>query len=563
MGLITKVRNLSTKEKIIVSSIGAVILVAAVAVILLVANNRYLATTMRLLRVEGTVNIEDSSGNVKPVLDNIRFESGDALSTGSDGLASVGLDDTKIVTLENDSRVEFTKHDKQLELTLTQGALFFEVTEKLADDEKYEIKTSNMTVGIRGTSGYVYYSQSGQQSLIITDGVVKVTGYNPKTKETKVVEVHGGEQVTAYLYDESTDERDSIEFELKEVSEDELPEFPLQMLAENPELLNKVCEETGWDKDELLALVEALTNPDEPTPTPDEIIEITDTPTPTQKPKTLVTVTPTPTATASPSPKPSSTPGATVSPTPGPSQAPGATTTPTATPTVTSTPTPTVTPKPTTTVTPTPTVKPTVTPTPTDEPDPGPAIPASLSGYSKIVWGKTDDYGHIAYILGNNGEYEDDLYAYLGDDGWCQVYYREYWGAGNIGLIMGYFYDEELDVDVATTDDAYYVIAIVQETGPATEPEVPDGYIKDEDRWGVIYDNHEVYVAYKYVEESGVSDPENGSSWARVIKLYYGYVSGDWKELFIIQDMDGATGSIEEYYCYTDGNNTVIYCNLT
>ena len=383
MSIIDRIRYLSKKEKIIIASVSAVIVIAVIAVIVVIANNRYLATTMRLLRVEGTVNIEDSTGSTKPVIDNIRFQSGDALSTGADGLASVGLDDTKIVTLENDSRVEFVKQGKQLELTLTQGALFFEVTEKLADDETYEIKTSNMTVGIRGTSGYVYYSESGLQSLIITDGIVKVTGYNPKTQETKVVEVRGGEQVTAYLYDEATEERDSIEFEVKEVPVEELPEFPLQMLAENDALLEKVCADTGWDKDELLALVEALTVPDNPTPTPDEIIEITETPTPTAKPTSQPTLTPTPTDTATPSPTAKPLASATGTPTPGAITTPGvSTTTPTATPTVTTTPS--VTPIPTTTV------KPTATPTVTTTPKPTATPTVATYTVTFITNGKCD-----------------------------------------------------------------------------------------------------------------------------------------------------------------------------
>ena len=71
---------------------------------------------MRLLRVEGTVNIEDSRGGSKSVTNNLRFQSGDALNTGADGLASVGLDDTKIVTLQNDSRAEFLKNGKKVNL---------------------------------------------------------------------------------------------------------------------------------------------------------------------------------------------------------------------------------------------------------------------------------------------------------------------------------------------------------------------------------------------------------------------------------------------------------------
>ncbi|MBR5357864.1 MAG: InlB B-repeat-containing protein [Clostridiales bacterium] len=349
MSIIDSLRSWPRAKKITVAVIAGVAVAAIGVTAFLIHRNNILATTMRLLKVEGTVNIEDASGNVKPVIDNIRFQSGDTLSTGADGLASIGLDDTKIVTLQNDSSAQFMKNGKQIELKLKQGGVFFEVTEKLTDDETYEIETSNMTVGIRGTSGYVWYDESGLQSLIITDGKVVVSGYNPQTGETKTVEVCGGQRVSCYLYSDITEDRTSIEFELTDVSEEELPEFALQMLAENDALLDKVCEETGWDKDELLALVDALLDPDTPTPTPDEIIEITDTPTAT--PKATNTPIPTISPTTSPSPATTSSPGATVTPTPGATTTPGETNIPTATPATTEAPVPTVTDAPTATPT--------------------------------------------------------------------------------------------------------------------------------------------------------------------------------------------------------------------
>nr|MCR4767257.1 hypothetical protein [Saccharofermentans sp.] len=86
MGFIEKIGGLSRKNRIIIISALAAVVVAAVVIIFLSRNN-YLAKTMRLLRVEGTVNIESSTGGTKPAADNIRFQSGDALNTGSDGLA--------------------------------------------------------------------------------------------------------------------------------------------------------------------------------------------------------------------------------------------------------------------------------------------------------------------------------------------------------------------------------------------------------------------------------------------------------------------------------------------
>ena len=171
MNIVDKFKNL-TREKKIIAAVGAVLVVAAIVIVcIVISNNKYLATTMRLLRVEGTVNIEDSKGGTRSVTNNMRFQSGDALNTGADGLASVGLDDTKIITLQNDSRAEFLKKGKQLELKLTKGAVFFNVTEKLKADETFEIKTSTMTAGIRGTSGIYYYDETNEnrETLVVTD----------------------------------------------------------------------------------------------------------------------------------------------------------------------------------------------------------------------------------------------------------------------------------------------------------------------------------------------------------------------------------------------------------
>ena len=391
MVLFDTIKGWTTKKKIIFASAAALIVIAGILVCVYFFNRGYLATTMRLLRVEGTVSIEDTKGNTKPVIDNIRFQSGDALNTGSDGLASVGLDDTKVVTLQSDSRAEFFKKGKQLELRLTKGALFFEVTEHLQDDESFEIKTSTMTAGIRGTSGYVFYDESGRECLVVTDGKVHVVAYNPDTGEVKETDVLGGQEITVYLYSDRT--VDSIEFYLKDLSEEELPSFPITMLIEDPELLAKVCAETGWDPEVLKGLANAFKNGELPgqnpdlteTPTP----EPTDTPTPVPTPDPSTSpspspdITPTLTPTATPStstkPTPTATPTPAISGTPTPSPAPSPTPTPTPTNTPVPSPSGSVTPSPTPSKTPTPTVSPTPGPTPvptpseTPTPDPSPS----------------------------------------------------------------------------------------------------------------------------------------------------------------------------------------------
>jgi cell division septation protein DedD len=300
MSIVDKIKDLSKAKKIGIGG-GAIVVIAGAIIAIVLGQNSLLANTMRLLRVEGTVNIEDTKGSSKPVIDNIRFQSGDALSTGKDGLASVGLDDTKIVTLENDSRAEFMKKGKQLELKLTQGALFFNVTQKLKDDESLDIKTSTMTAGIRGTSGIVYYDETDdyRESIIVTDGAVEISATNAKTGETKTARVEAGKMLKVYLTD---DVGNSVNFEIKDVPLDELGRFSFPGLAENDELMDRISKHTGWDKNKLKEVLRGLGSITVPTQTPTPTLTPTSTPTSTPTPTPTSTSTPTPT----PKPKPKS-----------------------------------------------------------------------------------------------------------------------------------------------------------------------------------------------------------------------------------------------------------------
>ena len=315
-------KNLTFGMKLLYALLGVAIIIVIVCVIVFNRSN-YLAKTMKLVRAEGTVRIEKEGGKIKPISKNARFESGEALYTGLDGLATVSLDDTKFVTLQPDSRVEFSKVNKQLGIKLTKGGMFFEVTEKLKDDEIFEIKTSTMTAGVKGTSGYFCLDADGNETLTVTDGKLIISAINPETGERKYAEVSGGQRITVYLYSDSNNEHDTIELDVKDIAEEDLEDFTLKMLGNDERLLTKVCEYTGWDRDKLKALINAiLTKQVTPAPTtessessePEDTSESSETdeskentPTPTSAPtntdKPDPTATPKPKATATPKPK--------------------------------------------------------------------------------------------------------------------------------------------------------------------------------------------------------------------------------------------------------------------
>ena len=432
-------RSMSTKTKVII--ISSLVLVIAAVVLAIVLTRGYYAKTMRLLRIEGTVSVEDANGNERAITENMRFQSGQAINTASASLAAIGLDDHKVVTLQENSRAEFRKAGKKLELMLTKGGVFFEVDKPLETDETFDIRTSTMIVGIRGTSGYVYVDEEGHECLMITDGHVHVRGINPVTGEEKEIDVYAGQRIRVYLYNDRS--VDSIMFELEDVDEPGIPEFAREIMLDDPELLAKICADAGWDADIIrgiedgtFVIEEVEETEDTPSPTPTN----TATPTPTRRPGATATPTATPTAantnrpsaspaagggngggnngggndpSATPSSVPTITPG-TTTPTGGATNTPSATPTnvptsvptgsgptsvPTITPTTTTAPTgnPSTSPTTSPTVTGSPTGEPTSEPTsdPTPEPttfEPEPVYPPKLN--EDGLWEYTDDYGN-------------------------------------------------------------------------------------------------------------------------------------------------------------------------
>lgn len=250
-----------SKKKIIIIVVAAVLVLGGVAAGIIFARQGYLATTMRLLKAEGTVNIEDSKGGAKPVSDGLRFQSGDALNTGNDGLAMVGLDDKKIVTLDHDSRAEFQKKNKQLELRLTEGAMFVNVTEKLKSDEKFEIKTSNMTAGIRGTLLFVYHDKkdSNREVAALLEGKAEISATNPVTHETKSIILEANQQARVYLFNDRTE--NSVEFFVSEIDEEDFTDFMLMIIGLDEDLLGRIGSQNQyWTKDKLLKMLEDYKN---------------------------------------------------------------------------------------------------------------------------------------------------------------------------------------------------------------------------------------------------------------------------------------------------------------
>ncbi|MBR2653202.1 MAG: FecR domain-containing protein [Lachnospiraceae bacterium] len=231
----------------------------------------YTASTMRLLRHEGTVEITDASGKKRAVLENVRFSSGEAMATGKESTASVGLDSDKVVTMDELSRVEFKKKANNMELTLTDGQLLLDVQKKLDKEEKLDVRTSTMTIGIRGTVIYLdtgsrtgenasagesasptpaadnsstaVSSDTGSKAseettrLGVLEGTVEVIYVDVNGKE-RTIKVPAGNKLT--LTDANRDGMADIEPVTEELESIDFNAFLLKQISNNPDLKERL-----------------------------------------------------------------------------------------------------------------------------------------------------------------------------------------------------------------------------------------------------------------------------------------------------------------------------------
>ena len=128
------------------------------------------ATTMKLEAVTGTVTVKNASGVAQTVRDGMRLYNGYTLSTAAASEAYISLDSSKAVKLGASGKARIKQSGKRLEVSVSAGELFFNVTAPLKTDESLNVRTSTMVTGVRGSFGWVKPGETGLMhgSVILT-----------------------------------------------------------------------------------------------------------------------------------------------------------------------------------------------------------------------------------------------------------------------------------------------------------------------------------------------------------------------------------------------------------
>ena len=169
-----------TARRLLCGLMMALLLAALLPTTALAAKAEASATTMRVAGSEGTVTVKNASGQNKSVFNNMQLYNGWTVETAAASYATLSLDSAKAIKLGAGAKVELRQNtaSKRLELFVTKGSLFFDVSEELPADQTMNIRTSNMVCGIRGTMGEVKAVSPTCTVTYLLDGETAVINTN-------------------------------------------------------------------------------------------------------------------------------------------------------------------------------------------------------------------------------------------------------------------------------------------------------------------------------------------------------------------------------------------------
>lgn len=92
----------------------------------------------------------------------MRLVNQNRLATYVDASAYLTMDQSRVFRLNEQSEMSVFQGGEDLSFHLTEGTVFFNVTEPLLATESLEFSTNNVVTGVRGTSGVISYWAEGQ-----------------------------------------------------------------------------------------------------------------------------------------------------------------------------------------------------------------------------------------------------------------------------------------------------------------------------------------------------------------------------------------------------------------
>ena len=224
------------------------LLLFAVVFLCTSCRNLRVAATIALTKVEGELELIDRRGKDVLPKENLHLFDGSIMATHKQSYAWMNLDSKRLVKLDQESQMEIRKNRKKLEIVMQYGSLFFNIEKPLEKDESLDIRTSSMMVGIRGTCGWVTVENEKLLLVYLLKGRVECSVFD-KDGNILASEILTAGQAARLAFDGDTASVTVI----KEFDIQEIPDFVMEEIEGNEELMKTIQKQGADDTDSLEA----------------------------------------------------------------------------------------------------------------------------------------------------------------------------------------------------------------------------------------------------------------------------------------------------------------------
>ncbi len=202
------------------------------------------ASVMRLEKTIGDVSVTASSGSQSQIIEKMRLNSGDNVKSASKSYAYFNLDEVKAVKLDAQSEAVIKNNKKKYEVVLESGNLLFDVEKELQGKESFEIKTSNLTMGIRGTCAQVKARSENVTVIDLLEGTLYCVLTDPVTGNSESITLVAGDHA---IFATGAGFMNSCQILKRKILVSDLRGFALDYIYENPDLAQRIFEQSGID----------------------------------------------------------------------------------------------------------------------------------------------------------------------------------------------------------------------------------------------------------------------------------------------------------------------------
>gem|GEM_PF-1354831 len=153
------------------------------------------AKTLKLAKMEGTVQVTDSIGKKLPSFEQMNLKNGQHVKTDIASFAWINMDDSKTAKLGQQSDVDISQQNEDLEIRLHSGDVLINVTKKVAKNATVKVRSGNSVTGITGSLIWAELIDENHARYGWLEHGGKTTVKNTITGEQMTIDANAGEVI--------------------------------------------------------------------------------------------------------------------------------------------------------------------------------------------------------------------------------------------------------------------------------------------------------------------------------------------------------------------------------